>query len=98
MVMRNLERAKVEILELFEYQSPPDLMAYSTVNSSGIIASVITSLVNGDCDLPLPLSPENAYLSSIFSTSDARASNSVVHMDFGKLYQEYTLKLVRWSL
>ncbi|RMJ22922.1 CorA-like Mg2+ transporter protein [Aspergillus sp. HF37] len=64
-----LEASKADILQLLESQHPLDLASFSTVNASGILASVITSLVHGDCDLPLPLGPENSYLSSMFTTS-----------------------------
>ncbi|RJE21232.1 CorA-like Mg2+ transporter protein [Aspergillus sclerotialis] len=90
---RNLESAKTELLGLLEYQKPLDLASYSTVNTSGNIASVISSLVYGDCDLPLSLDPENAYLASIFRTSASNALDSVMHLDLGGIYQEYCSKL-----
>lgn len=97
-VRKKLECAKIEILELFGYQNPLDLTAHSTVSTSGIIAFVISSLTDGDCDIPSLLSPENAYRSSMFSTSDRKVSDTVVRLDLRGLYQEYCSKLVRPSV
>ncbi|PTU20302.1 hypothetical protein P175DRAFT_0278006 [Aspergillus ochraceoroseus IBT 24754] len=88
-----LSKAKEEVLQGFESRNPLNLAAYSTVNSSGIIASIITSIIHGDCDLTLPLGPENAYLSSMFTTSASGGSNSVIQLDLGALYQDYCSKL-----
>ncbi|KAI9372862.1 hypothetical protein BJX61DRAFT_415529 [Aspergillus egyptiacus] len=92
-ITKSLQRAKVEILRLFEEQIPLDLDAYSTVNPGGILASIVGSLAHGDSDLPLPLSRDNAHLSSIFSNSGRVSSQSVVQMNIAELYQEYCSRL-----
>lgn len=93
-VKNALEKAKTEILQLLESEQPLDLASYTTVNASGILSSVITSLVHGDCDLALPLSPENSYLSSVFTTSAFGDSDSTIRLDIGAIYQEYCSRLV----